>query len=296
MQISEGSVTIENDEKIFYRKSGNGEKILLLIHGNISSSRYWKIFMSKFPSDFTLYAVDMRGFGDSSYNKPIDSLADLAEDMVMFTRKMNLNRVTPVGWSTGGGVGMLMAALYPELVEKLILVESISYNGFPIYRKNEKGEPIIGSFYSSKEELAADPVQVAPVVEAYKTGNSDLLKFLWDQMIYVTNKPDPQEFEKNIETTMKQRNLVDLDWALATFNISHSYNGVSEGNGLVDQVKCPVLAFWGDRDLVVTRDMAEGTVKAIGENARLVILEGCGHSPFTDNPDQMLEEIIKFMG
>ncbi len=296
MQISEGIVTIENDEKIFYRKSGTGEKKLLLIHGNMSSSRYWENFMSKFPSNFTLYAVDMRGFGESSYNQPLESLEDLAKDLCMFAREMNLDRITPVGWSTGGGVGMLMAALYSELVEKLILVESVSYNGFPIYRKNEKGVPIIGSFYSNKEELATDSIQVAPVVESYKTGNSDLLKMLWDQMIYVVNKPDPQEFEKNIETTMKQRNLVDLDWALATFNISHSYNGVNEGNGLVEHIKCPVLAFWGDRDLVVTRDMAEKTVKAIGKNAHLVILEGCGHSPFTDNPDQMLEEIIEFMG
>lgn len=296
MQVSEDTVTIESGEKIFYRKSGNGEKKLLLIHGNMSSSRYWLNFMSKFPSDFTLYAVDMRGFGESSYNQPLESLEDLAEDLVMFAREMNLDRITPVGWSTGGGVGMVMAALYPDLVEKLVLVESVSYKGFPIYRKNEKGEPIFGSFYSSKEELAADPVQVAPVVEAYKTGNSDLLKYLWDQMIYVASKPDPEEFEKNIETTMKQRNLVDLDWALATFNISHAYNGVSEGNGLVDQIKCPVLAFWGDQDLVVTREMAEETVKAIGENARLVILEGCGHSPFTDKPEEMLDEIIKFMG
>lgn len=296
MQISEGSVTIESGEKIFYRKSGSGEKKLLLIHGNMSSSRYWLSFMSKFPSDFTLYAVDMRGFGESSYNQPLESLEDLAEDLVMFAWEMKLDRITPVGWSAGGGVGMLMSALHPELVEKLILVESVSFDGFPIYRKNERGEPIIGSFYSSKEELAADPVQVVPVVEAYKAGNSNFLKYLWDQMIYVVNKPDPEEFEKNIETTMKQRNLVDLDWALAAFNIGHSYNGVSEGNGLVDQINCPVLVFWGDRDLVVTRDMAEETVKAIGDNARLVILEGCGHSPFTDRPDQMLEEIIKFMG
>lgn len=296
MQISEGRVTIGNGEMIYYRKSGVGEKKLLLIHGNMSSSRYWLNFMSEFPSDYTLYAVDMRGFGESSYNQSIESLTDLAEDLVSFAREMNLDRVTPVGWSTGGGVGMIIAAKYPELVEKLILVESVSFNGHPIYRKNERGEPIIGSFYSSKGELAEDPVQVAPVVEAYNTGNSDFLMFLWEQMIYVANKPDPEEFKKNIETTLKQRNLVDIDWALVTFNIGHSYNGVSEGSGLVDQIRCPVLAFWGDRDLVVTRDMAEETVQAIGENAHLVILEGCGHSPFTDKPKRMIEKIMEFMG
>ncbi len=296
MAISTGKVTIENGETIFFRKRDGGGRVMVLIHGNMSSSQHWESFMSKFPPEFTLYAVDLRGCGDSSYNRPIETLRDFTEDLVMFAREMNLTAITPVGWSTGGGVAMLMAALYPGLVEKLILVESVSYKGYPIYRKNMNGEPLVGEYYGSKEEMAADPIQVAPVVEAYQSGNPDLLKYLWNEMIYVVNKPDPEEFEKNIAATMKQRNLVDLDWALASFNISSSFNGVSEGSGLVEKIDCPVLAFWGEKDIVVTREMAENTVEAIGENARLVILENSGHSPFTDKPDRILEEIAAFMG
>ncbi len=296
MLTSNSTVKIENGETISYRKAGKGEKVLLLIHGNMSSSKHWEPFLKKIPPEFTAYAVDMRGFGDSSYQQPIDSLADFAEDMVMFTRKLGLDKFIPLGWSTGGGVAMLLAAEQPGTVNKLILVESVSYQGYPIYRKNEKGEPIVGKYYGSKEEMAADPVQVAPVAAALAAGDFDLLKYLWDELIYVVNKPEPEEYKENIAATMKQRNLIDLDWALASFNLGHNYNGVAEGTGLIDKIKCPVLAFWGDHDLVVTRSMVEETVEAIGDNARMVILENCGHSPVTDSLDKMLQEIISFVG
>ena len=296
MAIIKGKVDIENGETLFYRKKGEGNKLLLLIHGNMSSSKHWEPLMEKFPPAYTAYAVDMRGFGDSSYNKPIASLADLSEDIIMFARKLGLNKFIPVGWSTGGGVAMQMTAEQPEMVEKLILVESVSYKGYPIFRKDESGLPVVGEFYGSKEEMAGDPVQVAPVKDAIEKGNSEYIKYLWDQLIYVVNKPEQQAYEENIAATMKQRNLVDIDWALTSFNLSSTYNGVAEGNGLIDKINCPVLAFWGERDLVVTRDMAEDTVKAIGDNARLVILENCGHSSITDAPDKILQEIIEFVG
>ncbi len=296
MGISVQSVRINNGETISYRKAGEGEVTLLLIHGNMSSSQHWEPLLKALPPGFTAYAIDLRGCGDSSYQQPVNSLADFAEDIADFTRELNLDKFIPIGWSTGGGVAMLLAAEYPRLVDKLVLLETVSYQGYPIYRKNEKGEPIAGEFYASKEEMAADPVQVAPVQAAYEAGNSDLLRYLWDELIYTANKPGPEDYEKNIAATMKQRNLVDLDWALAAFNIGHKFNGVTQGNGLVDKISCPVIAFWGDSDLVVTRAMVEETVEAIGDSARLVILENCGHSPVTDSLEEILQEINEFVG
>ena len=63
----------------------------------------------------------------------------------------------------------------------------------------------------------------------------------------------------------------------------------------MNKIACPVLAFWGDHDLVVTREMVEETVQAIGDNAHLVILENCGHNPITDAGEKLLAEITAFV-
>lgn len=296
MALSLHSVEIGNGETLCYRKSGEGPVTLLLIHGNMSSSRHWEPLMKALSPEYTLYAVDLRGFGDSTYHRGIESLADFAADLVLFTDKLNIKNFIPVGWSTGGGVAMYLAATRPQKVDKLILVESMSYRGYPIHRKDPQGQPLPGRFYAGKEEMAADPIQVAPVVAALEAGNSAFLKMLWDQLIYVVNQPPEDEYRETLAATMQQRNLVDVDWALTSFNIGSTHNGVAEGSGLVDKITCPVLSFWGDKDLVVTRGMVEETAEAIGENLRLVILENCGHSPIVDVPDTLAAEIKAFLG
>lgn len=294
MTISMAMQEIDNGEVLCYRKAGNGDRVLLLIHGNMSSSRHWQPLLEALPSGFTAYAVDLRGFGNSTYHKPIDSLVDFAGDLVLFSKELGLRGITVIGWSTGGGVAMQMAAEHPDIVDKLVLLESMSYRGYPIFRKDDQGQPVIGDYYACKEEMAADPVQVAPVAAALKTGNAAFMKMLWDQLIYVVNKPGEELYGEYLEATMQQRNLVDVDWGLASFNMGQNHNGVSEGSGLVDNIKCPVLAFWGDHDLVVSRNMVEETVKAIGENARMVILNNCGHDPLIDAREKVMAEITAF--
>ena len=287
-----GQVTLANGETLCYRKSGDGGKVLLLIHGNMSSSVHWRRVMEALPEGYTAYAPDLRGFGESSYNTPIESLRDFAEDLVLFAADLGLEKFTPIGWSTGGGIAMHLATEHAEMVQKLVLVESVGHTGYPIFKKDEQGQPLAGQHYASKEEMAADPVQVAPMVAVFEQGNDAMMRAIWDQLIWVVNKPAEAEYEELIGATMLQRNLVDVDWALAAFNMGHEHNGVAPGNGLVDSITVPTLAFWGDKDFVVPRAMVEATVQAIGDNARLVLLENCGHSPITDALDIMVAEII----
>jgi len=68
-----------------------------------------------------------------------------------------------------------------------------------------------------------------------------------------------------------------------------------QGNGKADNITMPVLCFWGDKDIVVPRIMIDQTLGALGENARLEILEGCGHSPITDCLEIFLEKMTAFI-
>ena len=60
--------SIPSGEVLAYRKCGVGNKVLLLLHGNMSSSVHYQTLMEKLEQDFTIYAVDLRGFGDSTFN------------------------------------------------------------------------------------------------------------------------------------------------------------------------------------------------------------------------------------
>ena len=61
---------------------------------------------------------------------------------------------------------MQFTANHPNFV-KLILVESVGMKGYPIFKKIRMGA-IVSSLVKTKEEIAQDPVQIAPVLDAIK--------------------------------------------------------------------------------------------------------------------------------
>ncbi|PNS00739.1 3-oxoadipate enol-lactonase [Petrotoga miotherma DSM 10691] len=294
MDILLKKIELPNGETLGYRYKQGGGKTLLLIHGNMTSSKHWDVFMEAFDSDYTIYAPDLRGFGISTYNNPIDSLDDFKEDLKLFVDKLGLSKFDLMGWSTGGGVCMIFVADYPSYVGKLILMESVGTRGYPILKKDEKGKPIKGEFLKTKEEIAQDPVQVVPILNAYNNKDKDFLKIVWEATIYTHNKPEPQKYEEYLDDMLTQRNLVDVDYALATFNISDDYNGIKQGDGRAKSIKCPTLILWGENDLVVPEQMALDIQNDIGENAKLIYLKNCGHSPLVDDLHQLIKVVKNF--
>lgn len=51
---------------------------------------------------------------------------------------------------------------------------------------------------------------------------------VWNLLIYTHNQPEPDRYEKYLDDMLTQRNFVDVNYALITFNISDEHNGVVE--------------------------------------------------------------------
>ena len=49
---------------------------------------------------------------------------------------------------------------------------------------------------------------------------------VWNLLIYTHNQPEPDSYEKYLDDMLTQRNFVDVNYALITFNISDEHNGV----------------------------------------------------------------------
>ncbi|WP_254544164.1 intracellular short-chain-length polyhydroxyalkanoate depolymerase [Halomarina pelagica] len=286
-------VEVPSGETIAYRAREGGEVPVVLLHGNMTSSVHMDVLFERMDPRYALYAIDLRGFGASSYGTPIDSLADFAADVAGVVDAIGLDTFHLLGWSTGGGVAMEYAAAHPDRVERIVLVAPVSTRGYPIYRKDEDGQPTDEPL-TTREEIAADPVQVAPVQRAYDEADRDALRAIWEALIYTHETPDDERYERYVDDMLTQRNLADVDYALAHFNVSDRENDYGEGSGRAADVTQPTLVLRGDRDLVITAEMAAETVEDL-PNARLVELEDCGHSPFVDAPERVVSEIEGFL-
>ena len=287
-------VTLKNGETYAYLEKGTGDKVLVLIHGNLSSSVYYKPLIDRLPDDIRVIAPDLRGFGNSSYQNPFDSLATLATDIQLLLSELKISKAHIAGWSLGGGVAMEFAARYPRSTEKLILINSTTHKGYPIFKKDAQNAPIFTEGYKNKDDMAKDPIQVKPILEAIATENAFFMSYIYDLTIYTNKKPSPEDSQLYIAETLKQRALVDADFALASLNMSDTPNLYAKGDGSIKQIKADTLMFWGTLDKTVPEYMVLDNLKAL-PNAKYVKFDDCGHSPLVDKPDELANEILAFI-
>ena len=127
---------LKNGEKLAYIKHGTGNTNLVLVHGNYSSS-YQFLQLIKFfdPEIYTLYAVDLRCFGDSTCYRKVMSMDDYADDLRRFIIAKEIKKPHLIGFTLGGGVCLQLCGYHPELVKTLTLISSITYRGYPLYKK-----------------------------------------------------------------------------------------------------------------------------------------------------------------
>lgn len=164
-----------------------------------------------------------------------------------------------------------------------------------MFKKDETGQPILTELLKTKEEIEQDQVQVVPILKAYRDKDKAFLRMVWDSAIYIFNKPTEERYEKYLDEMLTQRNLVDIDYSLVHFNISNEHNGVVEGSGEVHKIKAPTLVIQGKEDLVVPMDMGLGIAEALGDIAKLELLDNGGHAPMTDDLDRFMNLILEFM-
>lgn len=115
-------------------EAGNAEKeLLVLIHGNVSSSAFFAPLMERLAPDFHVIAPDLRGFGQSEA-LPVDAtrgVRDFSDDLAELLHALAPGRrVHVLGWSLGAGVAMQFAMDHHAMVASLTLESPMSPFGF----------------------------------------------------------------------------------------------------------------------------------------------------------------------
>ena len=61
----------------------------------------------------------------------------------------------------------------------------------------------------------------------------------------------------------------------------------------LEQVDCPVLLVWGRQDLLVFQTGADRVIDTV-EDARLEVIEDCGHCPQVESPERFCDLLLEF--
>ena len=254
-----------------YRQAGAGSRVLVFLHGNYASSRWWLPQFERLPADTRAYAMDLRGCGSSEgLTRPLKrsrkglTIADLARDLAEFIDALGIEDPILVGHSLGGVVATEYAIRYGPTVSGLVLENSGPPDGFssgllaPILASNlfEFSPEIRG------ERLTRSALQLAGIPR-----HGELAEDLVEDALATT----PGQYRAFIAALARW----DARTALPHLNI-------------------PTLLVWGEQDVIMPPRIGEGYARLMPD-ARLALIPDAGHSPHLEAPEKFSKLLQDFV-
>lgn len=263
-----------------FRIAGSGPAILL-IHGIADNSTTWEMVQAKLAQRFTVIAPDLLGHGQSDKPRADYSVAAYANGMRDLLSVLDIDRVTVVGHSLGGGVAMQFAYQFPQLVERLVLVATGGVTRDVNIVLRWASLPMGGEALALlRLPLVLPSLQIAGRAAGRLFGSTALGRDLPDVLRILADLPEPKASSAFTRTL---RAVVDWRGQMVTM-LDRCY--------LTKSV--PVQIIWGTDDVVVPVSHA-WMAHAAMPGSQLEIFENSGHFPFHDDPDRFIEVIERFI-
>jgi len=262
-----------------FRMAGSGPPLLLL-HGIGDSSRTWDQVLPLLASKFTVIAPDLLGHGDSDKPRADYAISAYACGMRDLLGALDIDKVTLVGHSLGGGVAMQFAYQFPERCERMVLV---STGGI-----GRSVHPMLRMAAAPGAEVVL-PIATAPPVRWVVRRSAGLMKraplvSLGDDTDYVLGRYDGLSSPRARSAFLRTlRAGVDARGQVITM-LDRCYLAAG----------MPTMIVWGAKDRVIPARHAFVAYSAM-PGSQLEMFEGAGHFPHHDDPARFVTVVKEFV-
>lgn len=240
---------------------------IVMLHGFDSSCLEYRRLAPIISSHYETYVPDILGWGFIDHNnvKSYDPDSKI-EFLKCFIEQVVKRRCILVGASLGGGIGILLATKYPDLVSKLVLIDA---QGFI----DGSGPSNIPNF------LARFGVQVL---------KSEPLRMYANKISY----SNPKRFATSDAMRIGRLHCFTSSWEDASVSFLKS-GGFIVSNS-VPLISQETLIIWGRNDNILEPSTALKFQQVI-QNNKLQWIEDCGHVPHLEKPFETSQFILDFL-
>lgn len=248
---------IINNHNIYYQKIGKGKDLIMLHGWGNDVSSFWGV-TDLLKDDFTLWLIDLPGFGRSDTPKTPFKMVDYANTIEEFIKSQKLNKPILLGHSLGGRTAIKLAS-HPEggnVVSKLVLEASAGIKPkrdvfktliYPLAKLSH----FIPNIFNLKERLR---------ILFYKSLESD----------YVN--------AGKMKLTLKNILEEDLTPDLG-------------------KIKNETLLIWGEKDPTKEASLKNGKkMYKLIKNSRIEVMDNVGHFPHLEKPAEFARLVKDFCG
>jgi pimeloyl-ACP methyl ester carboxylesterase len=271
-----------NGINLHYVTQGQG-KLMLMLHGFPEFWYSWRHQITKFSKDYQVVALDLRGYNDSDKPQAVEAYAmtELLEDVKGVITGLGYENCILVGHDWGGAIAWNFAYTYPEMVEKLIILN------LPHPAKFKEGlstpQQLLKSWYIVLFQLPFIPESILQwndyqaIAAAFKNMAVDKSAFT------------QEDLEAYKDAAAKRGALTAmLNYYRCTFQ---SMLKSQQQWGILN---VPTLMIWGEKDTALGKELTYGT-EAYVSDFRLKYIPNCSHWVQQEQPELVNQYMREFL-
>lgn len=250
---------------------GNGDTAMMFAHGFGCDQNMWRYIYPAFQNNHKTVLFDQVGAGNSDLSaysfQKYDKLEGYAEDIVEIANELNIREGIFVGHSVSGIMGIMAAAMAPDIFKTLILVSpSPSYINQDDYTGGFSKAEIDELLESMNNNHLGWSMAMAPVI----MGNPDR-KELQDELANSFCKTDPD---------------IAKHFARTTF--------LTDKRDILPQTNVPILILQCSNDLIAPVEVGQ-YMHQYTPDSKLVIMKATGHCPNLSAPEETIVAMNNYL-
>jgi pimeloyl-ACP methyl ester carboxylesterase len=266
----------------FWDWGTEGKPPMILVHGGLDHARSWDWVARALREDFHIYALDLRGHGNSAWAP--GALYSVAEHLLDLSALADIIGSFPVhiiGHSLGGVVSLLYSGAYPDRVKKAVAIEGL---GLPVQSKqqpaSERLRDWIGRIRKTESRSPHSYPDLATAVARMKEANP----FLSDEVA--------QHLTLHGTNWNADRSII---WKFDNYaRILPPYGmNMDDAKEVWARITCPTQLFWGRESWA--QDPETDELAAVIRNRRVVKVDNAGHWVHHDQLGVFLRETKNFL-
>ena len=270
-----------------YAENGQGQDVVF-VHGIPTDYRAWNAQVGAFSKNYRVIAYSRRHAQPNSNQSPIleSTIQNNAKDLEGLIRKTATPPVHLVGHSYGGFIAGYLAALKPDLVRKLILIEP-GITTLLVEDEKSRAEMLSLLLRSPSTALAAGTFirkYQKPLLEAYHKGDLELaLRLFLDGIMNKTGALD--QMAADVQTMFKEnaQTLGELETKLPSFTEKDAR-----------KISSPTLLMYGASGTKILRAIIKILARSIPDN-QLIAIPDSTHFPHFENSEIFNEQALNFL-
>ena len=263
--------TTSDNVKLYYETFGAGQKTILFIHGWMDSGDSFKTAAGELAENYQIIVYDHRGHGRSETPKEGYNMTRLAMDLRDLIEFLSPEKLTLVGYSMGSHVIYEYIKLFGDADLDKVVITVMS----PTLVNEARPERYLGCGLTGKMALARLAANNQYYVEGCEAAYP----------AYITTHAPNERLREYYAKAAKLDSGAMVRLGIAMYAADYW--------DVLPAFTRPTLILSADED-IYPRACHEEQARLI-PNARVVIIEGCGHMLLMEKPEEYRKELSKFI-